>query len=67
MSKLFCQACWSANITNCKTYMAELNEINNIEHDWLMQIPVVYWAKNHFTTYIKSNHVTNNMTESFNI
>lgn len=31
-----------------------------------MNIPTAYWAKYTFPNYNKCNHVTNNMTESFN-
>lgn len=31
-----------------------------------MNIPTTYWAKYTFPSYTKCNHVTNNMTKSFN-
>ncbi|KAH9802199.1 SWIM-type domain-containing protein [Citrus sinensis] len=66
LKKPFWQACRSANVSDFRRHMAELNEISPAGHDWLMQIPVVCWAKHCFPAHTKSNHVTNNMSESFN-
>ncbi|KAH9671509.1 SWIM-type domain-containing protein [Citrus sinensis] len=66
LKKPFWQACRIANVSYFRRHMAELNEISPAGHDWLMQIPVVCWAKHCFPAHTKSNHVTNNMSESFN-
>ncbi|XP_052297236.1 uncharacterized protein LOC127902370 [Citrus sinensis] len=66
LKKPLWQACRSANVSDFRRHMAELNEISPAGHDWLMQILVVCWANHCFLAHTKSNHVTNNMSEFFN-
>ncbi|XP_043725510.1 uncharacterized protein LOC122672072 [Telopea speciosissima] len=46
--------------------MGELKDINVEAHDWLMRNSPASWARHAFDHGAKSDHVTNNMTESFN-
>ncbi|XP_043700195.1 uncharacterized protein LOC122650895 [Telopea speciosissima] len=46
--------------------MNAMKSLNKEAHDWLMKNPVSAWARHAFDHRIKSDHVTNNMTESFN-
>ncbi|XP_024042355.1 uncharacterized protein LOC127899355 [Citrus sinensis] len=66
LKKEFWAACRSANQVYFNNHMAEIYSIYLAAHKWLLQIPVVCWAKHCFPIQIKCSHVTNNMTESFN-
>ncbi|XP_043720975.1 uncharacterized protein LOC122668481 [Telopea speciosissima] len=46
--------------------MNEMKIVNQETYDWLMKNPVKMWARHAFDHCMKSNHITNNMTESFN-
>ena len=35
-------------------------------YDYLMKIPIHTWARHAFDEGVKSEHITNNLTESFN-
>ena len=39
---------------------------NEAAYDWLMSKPKEMWARHAYDPRIKIDHVTNNMTESFN-
>ncbi|KAJ4961324.1 hypothetical protein NE237_021234 [Protea cynaroides] len=46
--------------------MDEPKELSNDGYEWLMKTPLSMWSKHAFDHRCKSDHVTNNMTESFN-
>ncbi|XP_043721082.1 uncharacterized protein LOC122668609 [Telopea speciosissima] len=46
--------------------MNEMKEDNEGAYDWLMKTPVPMWARHAFDHRAKSDHITNNCTESFN-
>ncbi|XP_043699907.1 uncharacterized protein LOC122650570 [Telopea speciosissima] len=46
--------------------MNAMKSLNKEAHDWLMKNPVSVWSRHAFDHGIKSDHVTNNMIESFN-
>ncbi|XP_043714856.1 uncharacterized protein LOC122663231 [Telopea speciosissima] len=46
--------------------MNAMKSLNKEAHDWLMKNPVSAWTRHAFDHRIKSDHVANNMTESFN-
>ncbi|KAK2652072.1 hypothetical protein Ddye_011928 [Dipteronia dyeriana] len=46
--------------------MAKLKEVNERAHDWIIQIQLKHWCVHAFDTHVKSEHTTNNITESFN-
>ncbi|XP_052289098.1 uncharacterized protein LOC112497627 [Citrus sinensis] len=66
LKKVFWKACRSPNYSEFSESIEELKKISDAAHRWLMNIPTVYWAKHTFPNHTKCNHVTNNMTESFN-
>ena len=35
-------------------------------YDYLIKIPIYTWARHAFDERVKSEHITNNLTESFN-
>ena len=39
---------------------------NGEPHDWLLEVPIFQWSRHMFNFKVKSDHMTNNMTESFN-
>ena len=39
---------------------------DGIAYNWLMQIPLNQWCRHAFLPDSKREHITNNMTESFN-
>ncbi|KAI9194723.1 hypothetical protein LWI28_008666 [Acer negundo] len=59
----------AANSSNKYVFMeemAKLKEVNERAHDWIMQIQLKHWCVHAFDTDVKSEHTTNNITESFN-
>ncbi|XP_043699860.1 uncharacterized protein LOC122650515 [Telopea speciosissima] len=46
--------------------MNGMKEEKKEAYDWLMKTPVQMWARHAFDHRAKSDHITNNMTESFN-
>ncbi|XP_042487523.1 uncharacterized protein LOC122067749 [Macadamia integrifolia] len=46
--------------------MNETKAINKDVHDWLLKNPPKMWFRHAFDFRCKSDHITNNMTESFN-
>ncbi|KAK1572231.1 hypothetical protein Q3G72_029394 [Acer saccharum] len=46
--------------------MDEIELLNVDARKWLDKIDSIHWSRHRFDTSIKSDHVTNNMTESFN-
>ncbi|CAH9126506.1 unnamed protein product [Cuscuta epithymum] len=66
LKNTFWRACRSFDVTRSNSNMEELNSLSPQGHEWLMNVPTVCWAKHMFSKHTKCNHVTNNMTESFN-
>ena len=46
--------------------MEDIKAVNQETYAWLMDIPSYHWSKHGFDMNAKVDHVTNNMTESFN-
>ena len=46
--------------------MGEIKKENIHAYNWLMEKPLHLWARHAFDVDVKSDHVTNNMAESFN-
>ena len=46
--------------------MGEIKKENIHAYNWLMEKPLHLWTRHVFDVDVKSDHVTNNMTESFN-
>ncbi|KAH7847186.1 hypothetical protein Vadar_023010 [Vaccinium darrowii] len=46
--------------------MTVIKDASTEAHDWLMGLPPQMWARHTFDSRVKSEHVTNNMVESFN-
>jgi transposase-like protein len=61
---------WKAAKSYCewefKEAMESIKKANPKAYEWLEKIPSKMWARSHFDPGSKSDHITNNMTESFN-
>ncbi|KAL6993914.1 hypothetical protein U1Q18_052564 [Sarracenia purpurea var. burkii] len=49
-----------------RRYMNEMKDLSSNAHKWLMELPLHTWARHKFDQRVKNDHVTNNITESFN-
>ncbi|KAK2638316.1 hypothetical protein Ddye_026111 [Dipteronia dyeriana] len=61
---------WNATNSNNKNAfmdeMIKLKEVNERAHGWIMQIQLKHRCVHAYDTHVKSEHTTNNITESFN-
>ncbi|KAG5544464.1 hypothetical protein RHGRI_017027 [Rhododendron griersonianum] len=46
--------------------MPVIKDTSTEAHDWLMGLPVQMWARHAFDSRVRSDHITNNLVESFN-
>ncbi|KAI9185113.1 hypothetical protein LWI28_004239 [Acer negundo] len=46
--------------------MNQLNDANMDAYNWVMKIDAKHWSRHAFDEHVKSDHVTNNITENFN-
>ncbi|XP_043687579.1 uncharacterized protein LOC122638795 [Telopea speciosissima] len=51
---------------NFKKVFGGMKAERNDAYDWLMKTPISMWSRHAFVHRAKSDHITNNMTESFN-
>ncbi|GAY68526.1 hypothetical protein CUMW_264840 [Citrus unshiu] len=63
---LFWKACRAANQYDFERTMSQIRAKDQNCYEWLRKIPPAQWSRSGFDYYMKSDHVTNNMTESFN-
>nr|XP_048337024.1 uncharacterized protein LOC112493082 [Ziziphus jujuba var. spinosa] len=66
VSNLFWAASRSTNIKDFNVAMEGIKVVDLDAYTWLKDIPVDSWSKHAFGTNVKVDHVTNNLTESFN-
>ncbi|KAL5843669.1 hypothetical protein ACOSQ4_009627 [Xanthoceras sorbifolium] len=66
LKNLFWKASRSSDVYNFRVAMTEIGNINKEARVWLEKIEPKYWSRHLFDCVIKCDHVTNNMTESFN-
>ncbi|KAK2655236.1 hypothetical protein Ddye_008288 [Dipteronia dyeriana] len=64
--KLFWRAVRSSNIFDFKTCTEEIGLINPAAKNWLLDIHPQHWSRHAYDLVIRCDHVTNNMTETFN-
>ncbi|XP_043695623.1 uncharacterized protein LOC122646191 [Telopea speciosissima] len=62
----FWTAAKASTVADFQKAMGELKAINVEAHEWLMRNPPANWSRHAFDHGAKSDHVTNNMAESFN-
>ncbi|KAL5833472.1 hypothetical protein ACOSQ3_017146 [Xanthoceras sorbifolium] len=56
----------SSNLFEFNDAMVEIGRVDIDARTWLDKINLIHWSRHAFDQSIKCNHVTNNMTESFN-
>ncbi|KAL5760767.1 hypothetical protein ACOSQ2_019605 [Xanthoceras sorbifolium] len=56
----------SSNLFEFNDVMAKIERIDIDARTWLDKIDTLHWSRHAFDQSIKYDHVTNNMTESFN-
>ncbi|KAK2662003.1 hypothetical protein Ddye_000577 [Dipteronia dyeriana] len=47
--------------------ITKLQEVNNDAYNYIMKVPLKHWALHAFENYVKSDHVSNNISECFNV
>ncbi|KAK2648281.1 hypothetical protein Ddye_015770 [Dipteronia dyeriana] len=60
----------AANKSTKAEFMEEitkLQEVNIDAYNYIMKVPLKHWALHAFENYVKSDHVTNNISECFNV
>ncbi|KAL9419325.1 hypothetical protein AB3S75_037143 [Citrus x aurantiifolia] len=63
---LFWKACRAANQYDFERAMSQIRAKDQNCCEWLRKIPPAQWSRSGFDHHVKSDHVTNNMTKSFN-
>ncbi|KAL0367435.1 UNVERIFIED_CONTAM: hypothetical protein Sradi_3633600 [Sesamum radiatum] len=66
LKKYFCKAARSYDIVGFNFAMYKVKELKPATYDWLMKIPAEQWSRHAFDPRLKNDHVTNNISESFN-
>ncbi|KAL0404131.1 UNVERIFIED_CONTAM: hypothetical protein Sradi_2053900 [Sesamum radiatum] len=64
--KYFWQSARSYDVVGFNFAMYKVKELNPAAYDWLMKIPAEQWSRHAFDPRLKNDHVTNNISESFN-
>ncbi|KAL5784831.1 hypothetical protein ACOSQ2_007223 [Xanthoceras sorbifolium] len=66
LKNLFWEASRSSDVYGFRCAMEEIDKVNKDAKIWLEQTQPHHWSRHAFDPSIKCDHVTNNMTESFN-
>ncbi|KAJ4709068.1 MuDR family transposase [Melia azedarach] len=66
LKSLFWQAARSGSMADFNKHMEKIKTISESAHSWLTKIPISNWSMHRFSKMIKSAHVTNNMSETYN-
>ncbi|KAL5856652.1 hypothetical protein ACOSQ3_004110 [Xanthoceras sorbifolium] len=66
LKSLFWKASRSCTVYDFNRTMDAIKSTNKDARIWLDKIDPAYWSKHAFDNSVKCDHVTNNMTESFN-
>ncbi|KAH9751786.1 SWIM-type domain-containing protein [Citrus sinensis] len=62
----FWKACRATNQYDFERAMSQIRAKDQNCYEWLRKIPPAQWSRSGFDHHVKSDHVTNTMTESFN-
>ncbi|KAL5753631.1 hypothetical protein ACOSP7_021851 [Xanthoceras sorbifolium] len=65
-SDMVFKAAKSTNKANFDKTMKKMREANIDAYNYMSRIPVCHWSRHAFDPYVKSDHVTNNISECFN-
>ncbi|KAL5803156.1 hypothetical protein ACOSQ4_031461 [Xanthoceras sorbifolium] len=66
LKNLFWKCSRSSNLFEFNDAMAEIGMVDIDAKTWLDKIDPIHWSRHAFDQSIKCDHITNNMTESFN-
>ncbi|XP_058182429.1 uncharacterized protein LOC131300547 [Rhododendron vialii] len=63
---MFWEAAKAYNQIDFNQAMERIKDISKEAHKWLSDVPTHKWARHAFDDRVKNDHITNNLTESFN-
>lgn len=66
LKRYFWQAARSYNAAGFNSALYKIQELKPAAYDWLLKIPAEMWSRHAFDPRLKNDHVTNNISESFN-
>ncbi|KAL0297754.1 UNVERIFIED_CONTAM: hypothetical protein Sradi_6827500 [Sesamum radiatum] len=66
LKRYFWQAARSYNVAGFNFALHKIKELKPAAYDWLLKIPAEMWSRHAFDERLKNDHVTNNISESFN-
>ncbi|KAG5561539.1 hypothetical protein RHGRI_004547 [Rhododendron griersonianum] len=66
LRKYFWEAARAYNQVEYQQAMERIKNISKEAHKWLSDVSVNQWARHAFDERVKNDHITNNLTESFN-
>ncbi|KAG5550078.1 hypothetical protein RHGRI_015138 [Rhododendron griersonianum] len=66
LRKCFWEAARAYNQIDFNQAMERMKDISEEAHKWLSDVPTHKWARHAFDDRVKNDHITNNLTESFN-
>ncbi|KAK4399496.1 hypothetical protein Sango_1425100 [Sesamum angolense] len=66
LKRYFWQAARSYNVAGFNFALHKIKELKPVAYDWLLNIPAEMWSRHAFDERLKNDHVTNNISESFN-
>ncbi|KAL0373221.1 UNVERIFIED_CONTAM: hypothetical protein Scaly_1003700 [Sesamum calycinum] len=66
LKRYFWQAARSYNVASFNFALHKIKELKPVAYDWLLKIPTEMWSRHAFDERMKNDHVTNNISESFN-
>ncbi|KAF7145405.1 hypothetical protein RHSIM_Rhsim04G0059700 [Rhododendron simsii] len=66
LKKYFWEAARAYNQVEYQQAMERIKNISKEAHKWLSDVSVDQWARHAFDERVKNDHITNNLTESFN-
>ncbi|KAA8525779.1 hypothetical protein F0562_007634 [Nyssa sinensis] len=64
--KYFWRAAGPYNAVEFREAMDHLKGVSADAHTWLTKLPIASWARHAFDPLLKNDHITNNLTKSFN-
>ncbi|KAL0440871.1 UNVERIFIED_CONTAM: hypothetical protein Sradi_0026000 [Sesamum radiatum] len=66
LKRYFWQAARSYSAVGFNFALYKIKELKPAAYEWLLKIPAEMWSRHAFDPRIKNDHVTNNISESFN-
>ncbi|KAK4411848.1 hypothetical protein Sango_0257800 [Sesamum angolense] len=66
LKRYFWQAARSYSAAGFNFALYKIKELKPAAYEWLLKIPAEMWCRHAFDPRIKNDHVTNNISESFN-